>query len=311
MAEFDASDSLGSMSNDRIAEYFLAIGDGERAKEHQSGQVSGQGLFGRKSSDLHTGCIIGFIPSSQQNDRACCDILGSSHILADELLQGTQVKISLDKFYAHSYPGFGAHTVLCEFTGMNQLAGENESLRFTLRFRVNDKGSAAINGLPIFLGVTVGKDGVSFEGRSINIGSAGDDVILETLERQEFKSGLSLLTTAQPALKPFVSLAEAVVKSTLKSSKNKQVHSFNLGLDFSDSATSARLALGSYVIVQRDVGAAWNWADYEWNRDSQMIQVKSGSASKIDFNFMIIGVSRFQGVENSIEEAPAKAAKRR
>jgi hypothetical protein len=107
-----------------------------------------------------------------------------------------------------------------------------------------------------------------------------------------------LLHAAQPALKPFSSLAEAVVRTVVQRKKNVQVHSFNLGLDFADSAGSARLQLGSYIVVQNDDAIGWDWNIYEWNRDTQMIQSKQKPGTEFPFNFMVFSVSSFAGDKN-------------
>ena len=55
-----------------------------------------------------------------------------------------------------------------------------------------------------FLGVTVGKNGIPFGGRAINVGNTLDNVVLSALDTAAFKSGLSLIATAQPALRSFL-----------------------------------------------------------------------------------------------------------
>lgn len=293
MTYFSAGDSLGNMSPNAIAAYLTEIGDLDDARHFQQGAISGQNFLGLKKPYTHSGCILGFIPEANGSASTTSPIVGTSQIDGDRSLVGTRIKVSLDKFYVHEYPGFGQHTVLCEFAGKNQVPGETEELRFALRFQNNDRASAAVSGVPIFMGVTVGEDGISFEGRTINISSSLDDVILSTLDTPAFKNGLSLLSNAQPALKPFSSLAAAAVSNTLKRKQNKQIHNFNLGLDFADGASSARLSLGSYVVVQSDDVAGWKWDDFEWNRDTHMIESKTNKASPVPFNFMVFGVARF------------------
>lgn len=296
MTCFSAGDSLGSMSHAAIADYLTEISHLDDARHFQQGPVGGQSLLSFKKAYSHSGCILGFIPEANGNPTKTSQIVGTSQIEGDQSLIGKQIKISLDKFYIHSYPGLGQHTVLCEFAGKNQVPGETEELRFALRFQNNDRASAAVSGVPIFMGVTVGKDGISFEGRTINICSNLDDAILATLDTPAFKNGLALLANAQPALKPFSSLAAAAVTNTLNRKKNKQVHNFNLGLDFANGASSARLRLGSYVVVQSDDVGGWNWDNYEWNRDTHMIEPRCDKSSGVPFNFMVFGVSGFSVV---------------
>ncbi|GJH18119.1 hypothetical protein CBA19CS22_16275 [Caballeronia novacaledonica] len=58
-------------------------------------------------------------------------VLDSVRVL--ERRYSLRIKISLDQFFVHAYPGKGEHTILCEFAGKHQVAGEVEELRFALR----------------------------------------------------------------------------------------------------------------------------------------------------------------------------------
>lgn len=294
MNKFSAGDSLGARALSNIGLYLAEIGDPDSA-EFANGAVSGQGLLGPKRAYTHTGTILGFVPEAMGAGASLLPIHGVSKINHEPVLANKRIKILLDKFYVHDFPGNGTHRFLCEFSGKNQVAGETEELRFALRSSANDRSSAGINGHPIFLGLTVGADGISFEGRTVNVCNDTDETILSTLESPAFKTGLSLLHSAQPALKPFSSLAEAVVRTAVQRKKNVQVHSFHLGLDFTDSAGSARLQLGSYIVVQSDDVKGWDWNHYEWNRDTQMIQFKHETAKEFPFNFMVFSVSSFKG----------------
>ena len=82
------------------------------------------------------------------------------------------------------------------------------------------------------------------------------------LDTAALNSGLTLINTAQPALKPLTSLATATVNAIAKRYENAQIHTFELGIDFDGSATSARLRYGSYIVVQTDEGSNWDWSDH-------------------------------------------------
>lgn len=290
-SKFTPADSLGSLDSSEIAAYLTEIGDHDGAEHVLRRRVGGQGIFTSSTPYLYSGISLGYIePNSTKADDV--PISGVGSVAADKELIGRRIKITLDKFHIHSYPGTGTHRILCEFSGKNQVATESEELHFALKASARDDESASVSGHPVFMGVTVGSDGIAFEGRSINVSSDYDDVILDALDSSAFKSGLSLITTLQPALKPFTGLSSAVVKSALARKKNKQVHSFNLGLDFGSNATSARLRIGSYVVVQSD-GGSWDWSDYVWNKNSLSLMSKKDGASRICFNYMVFGVSPF------------------
>lgn len=125
----------------------------------------------------------------------------------------------------------------------------------------------------------------------MNVSSSTDDVLLEALQSDALKSGLLLLNSVQPALKPFVGLAQSVVKSVVSRAQNMEVYSFKLGLDFGGSATSARLRLGSYFIVQSDEDR-WDWSQIAWDTGARRL-VRKFDRAPVEFNYLIIGVSPY------------------
>ena len=104
---------------------------------------------------------------------------------------------------------------------------------------------------------------------------------------------LTLLHTAQPALKPLTNLATATVKAIAKRDSNAVIQQFELGLDFEGSSTSARLNYGSYIVVQSDDGNSWNWTDYEWNANGMALHPKDKPHEAPHFNYMVFAVSPF------------------
>jgi len=285
---------IGLASPKAIAEYLELIGDTDAAAEFHKLGAGGQNLSLPFVKYVwgHTGAKIGFIPEGAGSGD--CEIIDAIGMNADEGLRDAALKVSLDAFYVHNYPGTGKHRILCEFTGKNQTDKDSEAMRFALEVLANDESAAAQIGNPIFVGVNVGKDGLSFEGRTVNVRSANDDLMLEALGNGTFKDGLSLLTTAQPVLKPFVKLAEGLVTSVVKRSWNCEVFQFALGLDFSKSMTSAKLRLGSYVVVQADEHE-WDWSNFVWNTGSGLVLPKANRATPLKLNYLVIGVGRAEG----------------
>lgn len=127
--------------------------------------------------------------------------------------------------------------MLCEFSGKNQVPGEAEELSFALRFDARDNSGPAITGTPIFMGLTVAADGISFKGKTVNARNSGDDMAMAIPDTPAFKSGLTLLHTAQPTLKPLASLATTTVSAIAKRNENAQIYTSKLRLDFDGSAT--------------------------------------------------------------------------
>lgn len=287
-----SSDSLGQQPVKTIIEYLREIGDDDAA-DYLAFPAPGGQMYGLNWGDQvwgHSGMILGFIPPEEGDQPGM--ILNAAALPPDPKLKGARIKISLDRFYVHSYPGRGKHKILLEFSGKNQIPGDTEELRFAITTSAGDGSSAPVSGTPIFLGASVGNNGISFEGKAINVASEDDDVLLSALGSGPFKDGLSLLTMAQPALKPFVGLAQSVVTAVLGRSRNKPVYNFHLGLDFATSQTAAKLRYGSFVVVQGDE-ASWSWHDVRWNPGSQQI-IRHYDNLPIEFNYMIFRVSPYE-----------------
>ncbi|MDP2072585.1 hypothetical protein [Methylotenera sp.] len=213
MALFDSANSLGSQSNEDIAEYLTLINDTVAAQDFIGANVAGQGgLFSTKAWK-HNGSVFGFINDIPDPTTGLCLIQNASAIQPDASLIGQSIKISLDCFYVHSYPGFGAHNVLFDFGGKSQINAALEDIRHPLKFRINDQANASVSGTPIFLGLNVSQNGVSFEGRTINVDSSDDQQIIALFESSVFKTGLTLINTACSASTILSSSATIILSS--------------------------------------------------------------------------------------------------
>lgn len=285
-------ESLGYKSPAEVIKYLRDIEDHESADALQPPGGTGQmfGLEWGKEVWGHTGILIGFIPHDAKGRLSAIE--NAYTLTPDPSLKGSRIKITLERFWVQRYPGRGTHEILCEFTGKNQTRDEQEEMQFAIKTEARDGASAAISGAPIFLGVTVGNNGIAFEGKTINVRSKTDDELLAALSSGTFREGLGLLTTAQPALKPFVGLASSVVTAVLKRSKNKQIQFFKLGLDFSTNQTSVALRHGSFAVIQAD-NVDWDWEKLAWNADAQQI-VRRADGESPGYNYLVFRVSKFE-----------------
>jgi hypothetical protein len=287
-----AHDSLGAQSPASVIEYLRRIGDDDAADRLQPPGGTGQGFGLDFGSEVwgQTGVLVGFIPPRPAERLA--PVENAYTLPPDASLKGSRVKISLERLWVENYPGRGTHEILCEFTGKNQAQDEQEEMQFALTTTAKDRSSAAIVGAPIFLGVTVGKNGIAFEGKTINVRSKADEDLLTALSSGSFREGLGLLTTVQPALKPFVGLASSVVTAVMKRSENAQIQFFKLGLDFSENQTSVALRHGSFAVIQAD-DVNWDWKKLAWNVDAQQI-VDIATGKSIPFNYLILRISSYE-----------------
>jgi hypothetical protein len=285
---------LAERSLAEIVAYLREIEDEEGAArlERQALRPQGQGLGAAllPTKYLRSGVVVGFVPNGGEQRRGIVD---ANTIEPEVALRGRRVKVTLDQFFVQEYPGIGTHRILCEFAGQNQIADDTEELRFTLMVEAADRQPAAVVGKPIFMGLTIGDDGMNFRGQTVNVCSRTDDLILDALNGDAFKGGLTLAATLQPALKPFVGLATNVVKAAIKRARNMPVFKFDIGLDFNARNLSARLRRGSYVIVQTSE-AEWDWSRFVFAMETRRVLRRKDDGS-LEANYLVIGIDDFTG----------------
>ncbi|WP_243458398.1 hypothetical protein [Nostoc sp. UIC 10630] len=210
----------------------------------------------------------------------------------DRTLRNARINIRLDRLHIEKYPGGGTHNVLVTFAARNQIAETQESVSFSQTYRVNEGQSAGIVGYPIFIGLNVGSQGVAFECSTVNVKNEEDQAILSALESSPFKSGLKLLTTAQPAIAPFTEITLGVVKLMAQRYENVAVQKFYLGLDFDQAALGASLVEGNYIAVQADDEI--NWSEWVYKPDMGAIVKKEDDSATLSYNYVIFRVSRYE-----------------
>ena len=288
MIEFDEQLSLGYWPEAEVAAFLAGRGDSDGARELSELGARGQSLGIISRPWRQTSHVFGFIEEGAGAD-APVAILPAFRAEADKSLIGQQIKVTLDAFQVHEYPGLGAHKVLFDFQGRDQAGNESQDLQFASVLYASDRARAAVSGVPIFSGLTVPPDGLSFKARTIVLGNSGDQTIIDVLQSSVFKDGLKLMGTLQPALPQLVALAGGITQNLLKRNGNGQVQLFDLGLDFSDSRTSARLRRGSYVVVQVSGVSMWRWDD--WSFDANTMSVVDAGGKPAPHNVIIFGVS--------------------
>jgi hypothetical protein len=70
-----------------------------------------------------------------------------------------------------------------------------------------------------------------------------------------------------------------------------------LGLDFSDSATGARLRLGSYIVVQiPDDEAKFTWRDWALDTESRAIVRRTSPEQVLPYNYFIFAITQYEGM---------------
>lgn len=247
---------------------------------------------------LHTSHSFGYLAPALPGDDAL-PIRSVHAIHADPTLKHARLRITLDYLRVASYPGKGTHRVLVHFFAQNQVPGKIEDLNFNATYRVLDGEHAAVRGYPIFVGLTVGSEGMRLRCRTINVKNDQDEALLNVLESDVFKSGLQIVSTAQPALAPLSELALGLARTIAARHRNISVQDFDLGLDFSNLAMRIPLAEGNYLAVQTPEDSldmdGWDWNDWVYHPGSGQVVKRSDHRQVIPFNYLVFGVSRYEG----------------
>jgi hypothetical protein len=245
----------------------------------------------------HTGHAFGYIPPTEPGSGDYVAITHAGNIKADLSLMNKRVNITLGALRAADYPGEGMHRVLFDFYAQNRLPNnQNEDLHFNQVYRVQEGESAGIIGYPIFTGLNVGTLGATFKCYTVNVQNDQDQAILDFLDSDVFKAGLTLATTAQPAIAPLAGITVGVTKMIASRHMNVPVQDFFMGLDFTNLAYGARLAEGTYVAVQIPEASTgdWDWTKWTYDKRNGKIVKKDDSKKTIPYNFIVFNVSKFE-----------------
>ncbi|MEO7682807.1 MAG: hypothetical protein ABIU86_02625 [Gemmatimonadaceae bacterium] len=232
---------------------------------------------------------FGYIPNVNPGSGPV-DIVYAGNITPDVTLKNSKIKITLDRLRVADYPGGGVHRVLFDFSAQNQIPGTVEIIHFNQTYRASEGAGAGVVGYPVFIDLNVGNDGVAFKCSTVNVSNQSDEKFLDALESGPATAGLQLLTTAQPAIKPFTDLALGITKSIAARNRNVAVQDFFMGLDFSNSPTRARLAQGAYIAVQVP-SDKWDWSEWQYDPNTGRI-LKKGTGDSIPYNYVVFSVSR-------------------
>jgi hypothetical protein len=244
----------------------------------------------------HTSHSVGYIENIPTGTTTPIDVQDAGTIAADNSLRDQRITLSLMSLRTWNYPGHGTHNILLNFEARNQAPDGAEPVAFNLSAQSRDGQQAGVLNYPIFVGLKVGKEGVAFEGRTVNVSNDADKTVLDVMDSDLFRSGLQLLETAQPVIKPFTSLGVGLARAMAKRNENIPVQFFKLGLDFSQTAMGTRLRTGLYLIAQvpeaRVGQKGMDWNDWVYLPSQRTIARRTNHVQPLPVNFVAIGVRR-------------------
>lgn len=299
---------IGEMDRRGVLEYLEGVGDdsaGALRRSLEAEPASADQEFrtfdwggGDPKPWQHSSHTFGFIPPQSPGSVDPVALEHAGTIKPSTDLKNKRVTIALDRLRVYEYPGRGIHNVLFNFYAEHHVSaeGEAEQVNFAQTYRIQSSEGAGISGYPVFRGLQVGQSGIAFKGFTVNVSNENDRGLLDALDSAVFQSGLKMITTANPAIKPLASMAEGIARSFLKRNENVKVQDFYLGLDFSQIATGARLALGSYVVVQVPRPEHFSWERWVFNpRTGEVVANDGYDDTRIPYNYLIFSVAEFLG----------------
>lgn len=295
-ASFDDVPTIGAMGPAQAARKLREIGEDEVAVALEGANARRQESWPFQDKPWqHTEHTFGYLAPADPGT-GLLPFQHAGSIKPDDTLKNGRISIKLDRLRVVDYPGKGTHQILFDFAAQNQVPGKAEDLHFDSTYRAREGQSAAIIGYPIFIGLNVGSQGVSFRCSTVNVKNEEDERLLGFLDSDTFKQGLRLISTVQPAIAPLSEMAMGLTRGLLNRSKNVKVQEFHLGLDFTRIATGARLAEGSYFAVQipRAEAAKWDWTKWAYNQARGQVVDRSNPDYTIPYNYVTLGVSRYE-----------------
>lgn len=292
---------IGRMSAEQRAQKLMEVGDladpGEDMddKTLQSG-LQIKALFSSVTRPWeHTSHVFGFL-EGVGGDADLVPVRNAAGLPADESLRDARIDITLERLRVAAYPGRGTHRILFDFYGRSQREGGTDDLHFNVLVRAREGESAAVIGVPVFVGLGVGAGGVSLRAATVNVKNDDDEALLSALDSDIMKNGLHLLSTAQPAVGVVSTMAVALTRALAQRHRNVAVQEFSMGLDFGGAPTGARLRLGTYFAVQApDDVAATCWNDWAYSRLSGLLVKRDAPQRPIPYNYVAFGVRRHAG----------------
>jgi len=237
---------------------------------------------------------FGYFPKASAADPPLIEIKDAGNITADVGLKNSNIKITLDRLRVFDYPGDGVHTILFDFYAQHQTsaAGDTQDLHFTQNYRAKEGGGAGITGYPVFVGLKVGTEGVSFKCYTVNVKNDGDQKILGFLNNDVFKKGLTLLNAVNPVIPVVSGFATGIIDAFAHRNDNVPVQDFYMGLDFSGVKSRAQLREGSYVAVQVEDASAWDWSQWVFKSAIGQIVSNQNPATGIPLNYVVFSISK-------------------
>ncbi|PWL31743.1 hypothetical protein [uncultured Roseivirga sp.] len=245
---------------------------------------------------LYSKHVYGYISNTATG---VSSIVAASSINPDMNLKNAQLNINMAFLRAYDYPGKGEHNAFFGFHGSTigtSTVKTNTEYNYNRNFEVNEDDEASLRSVPVFNGLFVGKDGVLFKCKVINVSNKRDDRISEIF--QGVSSGLEIIkiTETNPAVGMVGELAGTALKILQSGRKNVTIHDVELGLHFNDNGVDLQLRKGTYVVLNvppcmNGVPFQFNWNEYKFDKTNGRFTDDKGNPKNLKFNYIVFTIS--------------------
>ena len=241
----------------------------------------------------HTAHAFGYLaPASPGQD--ALPIRHAGEVAADSSLKNAALKITLDRMRVAAYPGGGMHRVLFDFYAQNQVPGRAEDIHFNATYRIQEGEQAAILGFPIFIGLNVGNEGVSFRCFTVNVKNDDDEAFLDLPRVRRLQGrappGHDGPTGAGPTLRPGPRPDQDPRGPPPERPRAGHLPRARL----QQPPPAPRLAEGSYLAVQIPDAqeASWDWNAWVYIPARGQVVSKADPKKPIPYNYLVFSISR-------------------
>jgi hypothetical protein len=225
-------------------------------------------------------------------------IVPASSISPQKNLANQALDVTLDRFHVQRYPGSSQHTIQINFSveHLVNLAESGSGTAFTEQdvlygyiVEAVDGQAAPPTGAAIFRGLCI-RDELQMKIATIHLADRVEQRILEVLQSDVMKKGLTLLSAANPAFPMVSELVMGATRMFLSRDKNRGIHEVPIGFLINAADADPKLREGSYMLVQGD--AEWfKLEDYYWNPQRGRVEHRK-LHEELPFNHMIFSIKK-------------------
>lgn len=298
--------NISDLSLKEMKKYLSKIGDKEGAKEIKEIIKKNPEMAEMKVSETmdnqfnqvwkikeHT---YGFLDAENEKDGKI-PLMNALTMEADQSLKGERINIRIGNIYVERYPGIlgGDHEILFDFKAKHSPEGssEAESIQYTQKYTLRNKGGAGKSGLSVMEGLRVPNNGIDFYLNTIYLNNKNEEKLLKFLDGGIFNSGLELISSVNPVLKQMSGYATGITQYLTDEKKNKVIQEIGLGFDFAGNSEVASLKSGTYVAIQAP-RHVFNWSEWYYDKDSSLLKPFDDSLERLPYNHITFVVSKYE-----------------